>query len=71
MATNASAVALSLTAYLRQVVSSRRRSDDGASLVEYGLLVALIALVCFAAVAFFGGETGESFSRVGDSVQNS
>lgn len=42
--------------------------DRGASLVEYALLVALIAIVCFAAVMFFGGSTSETFSRVGDSV---
>jgi len=37
-------------------------SERGASLVEYALLVALIALVGVAAVAFFGDETSESFS---------
>lgn len=47
---------------------ARRRPDRGASLVEYGLLVALIALVCFAAVVFLGGETSDAFSRVGQSV---
>jgi pilus assembly protein Flp/PilA len=31
--------------------------DRGASLVEYALLVALIALVCFGAVQFLGGTT--------------
>ena len=46
----------------------RARSERGASLVEYGLLVALIALVCFAAVVFLGGETSDAFSRVGQSV---
>lgn len=50
----------------RQV--GRRRAEDGASLVEYALLVALIALVCIAAVTFFGGQTSETFTRVGDSV---
>jgi len=44
-------------------------SDErGASLVEYALLVALIAVVSIAAVAFFGGETSETFSRVGQSI---
>ena len=39
-------------------------SERGASLVEYALLVALIAVVCVAAVSFFGGETSEKFSVV-------
>lgn len=47
----------------------RRRRDNGASLVEYALLVALIAVVCVAAVAFFGGETSEKFSVVARSVE--
>jgi Flp pilus assembly pilin Flp len=42
--------------------------ERAASLVEYALLVALIAIVCFAAVAIFGGETSSTFSRVGHSV---
>jgi Flp pilus assembly pilin Flp len=41
----------------------RSRSDDerGASLVEYALLLALIAVVVFGAVSFFGSETGAGF----------
>jgi pilus assembly protein Flp/PilA len=38
------------------------RRDRGASLVEYALLVALIALVCIAAVTTFGSKTGSSFT---------
>lgn len=47
-----------------------RQDERGASLVEYALLVALIALVCIAAVSFFGGETGSSFDRSTDSIFN-
>lgn len=32
----------------------RHGSEDGTSLVEYGLMLALIAVVAFSAVAFFG-----------------
>lgn len=42
--------------------------DTGASLVEYALLVALIALVCFAAVQFFGGNLSTKYSSVSSSV---
>lgn len=56
---------------LRWLLSGRKpTSERGASLVEYALLVALIALVCFVAVMAFGGDTGDTFSRVGDSVAN-
>jgi pilus assembly protein Flp/PilA len=42
--------------------SQDTRSDRGASLVEYALVIALIAVVCIAAVTFFGGRTTNSFS---------
>jgi pilus assembly protein Flp/PilA len=51
-------------AQVRRVVPSER----GASLIEYALLVALIALVCIAAVTLLGDETGSKFVSVSDSV---
>jgi len=44
------------------------RSDRGASLVEYALLVALIALVCFAAVGFLGSSANSKYEGVGSSL---
>ena len=44
--------------------------ERGASLVEYALLVALIAIVCLVAIAFFGGSTSTRFSKVGSSIGN-
>ena len=55
---------------LRLQTRLRARGDEGASLVEYALLVALIAIVCIAAVLFLGQEGSQSFSRVGTSVAN-
>jgi pilus assembly protein Flp/PilA len=46
-----------------------RRDERGASLVEYALLIALIAMVCVAAVTYFGTETGDTYSRVSSSVR--
>ena len=41
----------------------RRVNDEqGASLVEYALLLSLIAVVCISAVTFFGHSTSDSFS---------
>ncbi|MBV8296187.1 MAG: Flp family type IVb pilin [Acidimicrobiia bacterium] len=42
--------------------------DDGASLVEYALLVALIAVICIAAIAFLGQSASSKFSTVGSAV---
>ena len=47
----------------------RSRFDDrGASLVEYALLVALIAIVCIAAITLLGGSASDKFSQVGNSL---
>lgn len=43
------------------------RDDRGASLVEYALLVALIALVCFVAVGFLGSSASSKFEDTGSS----
>lgn len=40
----------------------------GGGLVEYALLVALIAIACFVAVQVLGTSTSTSFSRTGASV---
>ena len=38
------------------------RSERGASLVEYALLVALIAVVCIVAITFVGSRASDKFS---------
>ena len=43
----------------------RLQEERGASLVEYALLLALIALVCIAAVTSFGGTVNSQFESVG------
>lgn len=49
--------------------AARTRQDDrGASLVEYALLVALIAVACIVAVTFLGAEANNNFSRTGSAV---
>ena len=47
-----------------------RFGDDerGASLVEYALLVALIAVVCIVAIQFLGSNASNKLSKVGSSV---
>jgi len=46
------------------------KKDTGASAVEYGLLVAGIALVVIAAVFFLGGAVSSSFNEVGSAVES-
>ena len=42
--------------------------EEGASMVEYALLVALIAVVVIAAALFLGNQISEKFSEVGGTV---
>ncbi len=43
-------------------------TERGASLVEYALLVALIAVVCIAAVTLLGKNASSKFDSVGNSI---
>jgi pilus assembly protein Flp/PilA len=43
-------------------------SERGASLVEYALLVALIAVVCIIAIQVLGQKASESFSSTGSAI---
>ena len=55
-----------LATYLRARFGDTER---GASLVEYALLVALIAVVCIAAVTLLGKNASNKFNTVGSSIQ--
>lgn len=45
-----------------------RVSDEGASLVEYALLVALIAGVAVSALVFLGGAAHNTLQNVGNTI---
>jgi pilus assembly protein Flp/PilA len=44
------------------------KDDTGASMVEYGLLVALIAVVAIVAVKLVGTRVSSNFSNVGNNI---
>jgi len=56
-----------LATWLRARFSDNER---GASLVEYALLVALIAVACIVGISFLGDEANQGFSNVGASIGN-
>lgn len=51
-----------------QHVTNMLRDDEGATLVEYGLLVALIAVVAIAVITVIGQQVSNSFSTVSSSL---
>ena len=44
------------------------RNEEGATMVEYGLMLALIAVICLAAVGVLGTESSQTFQGVADSI---
>ena len=43
--------------------TAQRRGEEGASLIEYALLLALIAVVVFSSVSFFGQSSAGGFGK--------
>jgi len=56
--------------YLRNLFAKLNLDKKGQDLTEYGLLVALIAIVVVIAVTFFGGEVSEFFDALGNAVES-
>jgi pilus assembly protein Flp/PilA len=44
------------------------RADDGPTAVEYAVMLALIILICLAAVQSVGTQTSSSFTNSADSI---
>ncbi|MCR1781678.1 Flp family type IVb pilin [Nocardioides carbamazepini] len=58
--------------YLNILLNARlaKMEERGATAVEYGLLVALIAAVIIGAVVILGGKLNGAFDTVNDSLEN-
>jgi pilus assembly protein Flp/PilA len=54
--------------FLRTWITARVKDERGASLVEYVLLVALIAVVCIVAITFLGNEASTKFDTTGSAL---
>ena len=58
-----------LKSVVAPVISARvAKTERGASLVEYALLVALIAVVCIVAVTTLGSNASKSLSSAGSAI---
>lgn len=60
---------LSAAWYVRDRWRAFIDTEVGASMVEYAIMVALIAIVAVVAVTFFGQQLSDSYSSIADSVQ--
>jgi len=51
-----------------QLINRLAREEQGAALVEYGMLVGLIAVICVAAVTLLGQDVSDVFSVIAASL---
>ena len=51
-----------------RAVRSLVRSEEGATMVEYGLMLALIAIICLIAVTLVGQNASTIFSNIANSL---
>ena len=54
--------------FLAAWARAQAKTERGASLVEYALLVALIAVVCIAAVTLLGTAASDKFSSIATTI---
>lgn len=54
--------------YLQILLNARRDDERGATAVEYGLLVALIAAIIVGVVGILGGQVAAAFQAVSDAL---
>ena len=46
------------------------QNEEGATMVEYGLMLALIAIVCIVAITLVGDQSNITFNNVGGSLDD-
>ena len=54
--------------WMQTRVAGLRRRDEGATMVEYGIMVALIAVFCLLAVAAIGTNLFGLFNKVAETI---
>jgi len=52
-----------------QAFVARMREEKGAALAEYGLILALIAVVCVAAVTLLGQNVRDVFNSIAGAIR--
>ena len=56
---------------IKTEILEKNEDERGASMLEYALLAALIAVVCIVAVTQIGQEASTAFSKIGSSMASS
>lgn len=59
-----------MLALFQRFVEWAQNDEKGASMVEYALLVVLIAIIAIVAITLAGGAVSDTFSEIGDALTN-
>jgi pilus assembly protein Flp/PilA len=54
---------------MRKLITRFAKNEEGAALVEYGMLVGLIACVCIGAVQIVGNDVNAVFTAIDTALQ--
>jgi pilus assembly protein Flp/PilA len=57
-----------MMAFIRTNITSHIKSEKGQGLVEYGLIIAVIAIAIIAAMVFLKNQIGNIFGRAGNEL---
>ena len=60
---------MNLLKKIYRIATAIARDEKGATMIEYGLMLALIAIVCFAAVQLVGTNTSNLYNDSADKIQ--
>jgi pilus assembly protein Flp/PilA len=53
---------------IRMIIRNFVKNDEAATMVEYALMLALIAVVCIAAVVIIGTQANTVFTNIGNNL---
>jgi len=53
---------------VNELVNHLQRREEGQALVEYGLILALIAVVCIVALQALGGAVSAQLTAIGNAI---
>jgi pilus assembly protein Flp/PilA len=56
---------------MNKILSKIRKSQSGATAIEYGLIAALIAVILIGSLSSLGNNLGQTFNKVSNQVKAS
>jgi pilus assembly protein Flp/PilA len=61
---------MTIRPFLTQILANIRGDDEGQGLVEYALILALIAIIAIVALFFMGSQVSDKLSVIGGQLKS-